>query len=127
LWKSWLSSFLGSGFSDDEEILITLSYGKRCVRSQEFMAKDLGQEDVVGLVSWFEHVAAGTSFEPYPIPVLADSKKIIQALDRLRDLKTFASAASSVGAAEVARFPWFVQRAEGGGNVLRQLRGRWWC
>src|SRR5262249_52955099 len=36
--------------------------------------------------------APGTSFEPYPIPVLADPKKIIQALDRLRDLKTFASA-----------------------------------
>ena len=32
------------------------------------------------------------------------------------------AADSSVGAAEVARFPGFVQRAEGGGNVLGQLR-----
>jgi hypothetical protein len=52
------------------------------------MAEDLGQEDVVGLVSGFELVAAD----------------------------------SSVGAAEVTWFPGFVQRAEGGGNVLRQLR-----
>jgi len=57
------------------------------------MAEDLGQEDVVGLVSGFELVAAD----------------------------------GSVGAAEVARFPGFVQRAEGGGDVLRQLQGRWWC
>ena len=52
------------------------------------MAEDLGQEDVVGLVSGFELVAAD----------------------------------SSVGASEVAGFPGFVQRAEGVGNVLRQLR-----
>ena len=37
------------------------------------------------------------------------------------------AADSSVGAAEVAGFPGFVQRAESGGNVLRQLQGRWWC
>ena len=36
--------------------------------------------------------APGTSFEPYPIPILADPKKIIGALDQLRALKTFASA-----------------------------------
>jgi hypothetical protein len=35
--------------------------------------------------------APGTSFEPYPIPVLADPKKLIQALDRLRSLKSFPS------------------------------------
>ena len=52
------------------------------------MAEDLGQEDVVGLVSGFELVAAD----------------------------------SSVGRTEVARFPGFVQRAESGGNVLRELR-----
>src|SRR6516165_4834133 len=52
------------------------------------MAEDLGQEDVVGLVSGFKLVAAD----------------------------------SSVSAAEVAGFPGFVQRAEGGGNVLGQLR-----
>ena len=37
--------------------------------------------------------APGTSFEPYPIPVLADPKKIIRALDGLRSLKSFPSAA----------------------------------
>ena len=36
--------------------------------------------------------APGTSFEPYPIPVLADPKKIIRALAQLRNLKSFASA-----------------------------------
>ncbi len=35
--------------------------------------------------------APGTSFQPYPIPVLAEPKKIIQALDRLRSLKSFPS------------------------------------
>jgi len=57
------------------------------------MAEDLGQEDVVGLVFWFEEVAAD----------------------------------GAVGASQVAEFPGFVQRAEGGGNVLGQLQGRWWC
>ena len=52
------------------------------------MAEDLGEEDVVGLVFWFELVAAD----------------------------------GSVGASQVAWFPGFVQRAEGGGNVLGQLR-----
>ena len=37
------------------------------------------------------------------------------------------AADGSVGASEVAGFPGFVQRAEGGGDVLRQLQGRWWC
>ena len=44
------------------------------------MAEDLGEEDVVGLVFWFELVAAD----------------------------------GSVGASQVAWFPGFVQRAEGG-------------
>src|ERR1700736_3738466 len=35
--------------------------------------------------------APGTSFEPYPIPVLAEPKKIIAELAKLRALKTFAS------------------------------------
>jgi hypothetical protein len=35
--------------------------------------------------------APGTSFEPYPIPVLADPMKLIQALDQLRSLKSFLS------------------------------------
>jgi hypothetical protein len=38
--------------------------------------------------------APGTSFEPYLIPVLGDPKKIIQALDILRDLKSFPSPAA---------------------------------
>jgi hypothetical protein len=70
------------------KILIALSYRKGCIRSEQLVAEDLGQEDVVGLVSGFELVAAD----------------------------------SSVGASEVAGFPGFVQRAEGVGNVLRQLR-----
>ena len=39
------------------KILITLSYGKGCVRTQEFMAEDLCEEDIVGLVFGFELVA----------------------------------------------------------------------
>jgi len=44
--------------SHDIEILIALSHGKRCVRSEQLVAEDLGEEDVVGLVSGFELVAA---------------------------------------------------------------------
>jgi hypothetical protein len=39
------------------KILITLSYGKRSIGSEEFMAEDLGEEDIVGLVFGFELVA----------------------------------------------------------------------
>jgi hypothetical protein len=46
----------GSGLSNIK-ILITLSHGEGCVRSQEFMAKDLGEEDIVGDVLGFELVA----------------------------------------------------------------------
>jgi hypothetical protein len=35
--------------------------------------------------------APGTSFEPYPIPVLAEPKELIQALNQLRTLKSFSS------------------------------------
>ena len=38
--------------------------------------------------------APGTGSEPYIIPVLADPKKLVQALDRLRDLKSFPSPAA---------------------------------
>jgi Telomere resolvase len=38
--------------------------------------------------------APGTSSEPYLIPVLADPKKLVQALDTLRDLKSFPSPAA---------------------------------
>ena len=41
----------------NEKILITLSYGEGCVRAEEFMAEDLGEEDIVGLVFGFELVA----------------------------------------------------------------------
>ena len=34
----------------DIKILITLSYGEGCVWTEEFMAGDLGEEDIVGLV-----------------------------------------------------------------------------
>jgi hypothetical protein len=37
----------------------------------------------------FFSASFGTSFEPYPIPVLGDPKKIVQALDQLRSLKSF--------------------------------------
>ena len=80
--------YQNASFSHDIEILIGLPHGQRCVRSEQLVAEDLGQEDVVGLVSGFKLVAAD----------------------------------SSVGTAEVAWFPGFVQRAESGGNVLRQLR-----
>jgi hypothetical protein len=39
------------------KILITLSYGEGCVRSQEFMTEDLSEKDIVGLVLGFEAVA----------------------------------------------------------------------
>src|SRR5271165_5898535 len=48
--------------------------------------------------------APGTSFEPYPIPVLGDPKKIVQALDRLRDLKSFPSP-KAVNATTGPQFP----------------------
>ena len=56
--------------------------------------------------------APGTSFEPYPIPVLADPKKIIQAIDRLRDLKTFPSA-EAVNTTTSPQLPKYVTAAFG--------------
>jgi hypothetical protein len=45
---SYVSSLVdGLGLSN-VKILITLSYGEGCVRSQEFVAEDLGEEDIVG-------------------------------------------------------------------------------
>jgi hypothetical protein len=46
----------GSGLSNIK-ILITLSYGKGCVWTEEFMSEDLGEEDIAGLVFGFELVA----------------------------------------------------------------------
>jgi hypothetical protein len=39
------------------KILITLPYGEGCIWTDEFMAEDLGEEDIVGLVFGFELVA----------------------------------------------------------------------
>jgi hypothetical protein len=41
----------------DIKILITLPDRERCIWSEEFMAEDLGKEDIVGLVFGFELVA----------------------------------------------------------------------
>jgi hypothetical protein len=45
-----------SGLSN-VKILITLSYGEGCVWAEEFMAEDLGEENIVGLIFGFEAVA----------------------------------------------------------------------
>jgi hypothetical protein len=70
------------------KILITLSDGKRCIRSEEFMSENLDEEDIVGDVLGFEAVATD----------------------------------GAVGSSQVAGFPGLVEGAEGGGNVLRELR-----
>jgi Telomere resolvase len=41
--------------------------------------------------NWKTRQAPGTSSEPYLIPVLGDPKKLVQALDTLRSLKSFPS------------------------------------
>ena len=56
--------------------------------------------------------APGTSFEPYPIPVLADPKKIIHALAQLRDLKSFPSA-DAVNTTTGPQLPKYVSAAFG--------------
>jgi Telomere resolvase len=58
--------------------------------------------------------APGTSFEPYLIPVLADPKKIIQALDldRLRSLKSFPSP-DAVNTTTGPQLPKYVSAAFG--------------
>jgi hypothetical protein len=50
-----------SGSSFNVKILVTLADGERCVRPQELVAEDLGQEDVVGLVLGLKPVAADGS------------------------------------------------------------------
>src|SRR5271165_6290566 len=54
--------------------------------------------------------APGSSFEPYPIPVLADPKKIIRALAQLRDLKSFVSA-DAVNTTTSPQLPKYVSAA----------------
>jgi telomere resolvase len=56
--------------------------------------------------------APGTSFEPYPIPVLADPKKIIRALHQLRVLKTFASP-DAVNTTTGPQLPKYISHAFG--------------
>jgi len=56
--------------------------------------------------------APGTSFEPYPIPVLAEPKLIIRALDQLRALKTFASA-DAVNTTTGPQLPKYISAAFG--------------
>ena len=56
--------------------------------------------------------APGTSSEPYPIPVLAEPKLIIRALERLRALKTFSSA-DAVHTTTSPQLPKYVSAAFG--------------
>jgi hypothetical protein len=49
-------SSAGSGLSNIK-ILITLAYGEGSVWTEEFVTEDLGEEDIVGNVFWFELVA----------------------------------------------------------------------
>jgi hypothetical protein len=57
-------------------------------------------------------MAPGTSFEAYPIPVLAEPKKIIRALDQLRSLKTFPSP-DAVNTTTGPQLPKYVSHALG--------------
>jgi hypothetical protein len=75
---------------------VTLDFG---ARAQDFLKRITRQ-------------APGTSFEPYPIPVLADPKKIIQALDVLRSLKSFPSPAA-VNTTTGPQLPKYVSAAFG--------------
>ena len=51
------SVYQNASVSHDIEILITLSHRQRGIRSKEFVAEDLCEEDIVGDVFGFEHVA----------------------------------------------------------------------
>jgi Telomere resolvase len=63
--------------------------------------------------------APGTSSEPYLIPVLGDPKKIIQALDGLRSLKSFPSP-KAVNTTTGPQLPKYVSAAFG------SLDRPWW-
>jgi hypothetical protein len=56
MWNRFYPYRDSSGLSN-VKILITLRYGKGCIWTEEFMAEDLGEEDIVGLVLGFEAVA----------------------------------------------------------------------
>jgi hypothetical protein len=56
VWNSLLFYSTGSRLSN-VKILVTLSYGEGSVWAEWFMAEDLGEEDIVGLVFGFELVA----------------------------------------------------------------------
>jgi hypothetical protein len=49
VWNSLLFYSTGSRLSN-VKILVTLSYGEGSVWAEWFMAEDLGEEDIVGLV-----------------------------------------------------------------------------
>jgi len=54
--------------------------------------------------------APGTSFEPYPIPVLAEPRLIIRALENLRVMKTFLSA-DAVNTTSGPQLPKYISHA----------------
>jgi hypothetical protein len=56
--------------------------------------------------------APGTSFEPYPIPVLADPKRIIRAFEQLRALKSFTSP-DAVNTTTGPQLPKYISHAFG--------------
>jgi hypothetical protein len=56
--------------------------------------------------------APGTSSEPYLIPVLGDPKKLVQALDQLRSLKSFPSP-EAVNTTTGPQLPKYVSAAFG--------------
>jgi hypothetical protein len=60
----------------------------------------------------FFSASFGTSFEPYPIPVLGDPKKIVQALETLRSLKSFPSP-KAVNTTTGPQLPKYVSAAFG--------------
>jgi hypothetical protein len=62
--------------------------------------------------NWKTRRAPGTSSEPYLIPVLAEPKKLVQALDRLRSLKSFPSP-KAVNTTTGPQLPKYVSAAFG--------------
>jgi hypothetical protein len=60
--------------------------------------------------------APGTGFEPYLIPVLADPRKLVRALDTLRSLKSFPSP-KAVNTTTGPQLPKYVSAAFGSLNL----------
>jgi hypothetical protein len=72
------------------------------------------------MANWKTRQAPGTSFEPYPIPVLGDPKKLVQALDQLRSLKSFPSP-KAVNTTTGPQLPKYVSAAFGSLDLPRKL------